>query len=139
MKQDLKVIDAGNHYNFAPLGWREITPKEFAETHLFFSYAPESVETRHICYEYDERGELRSIPAQNAQMFHFYNGTGYALVHEWQRGGWVVRYFKFGCEHDFAELSPAEAKAEGVEHWGKFCHVYKCRKCGFVEVQDSSG
>lgn len=48
------------------------------------------------------------------------------------------------CKHNeehtlFDELSPEECDEIGVKHYGAFWHVYRCRLCGKVEANDSSG
>lgn len=52
--------------------------------------------------------------------------------------GWVDETDR-DCIHDNAEISPDEARAEGVPHFGMYYHVVKCRNCGHVQAYDSSG
>ena len=47
-------------------------------------------------------------------------------------------YYRFGCNHEFVELSPKESAKYGIQHYGCCYHVYRCKKCGKIEVQDSS-
>ncbi len=43
------------------------------------------------------------------------------------------------CVHEFEEIGPEESRKRGVRHYGMFCHVYLCRKCGQIRSYDSSG
>lgn len=124
-------------YNDLPANFREITEGEFAHSH-FFSYDAEFQTTRH---------PWSSDPAQMAEIgkynfkstlkvWFYWDGTGLAMAQEYWDN--KIRYFAFGCEHDYKELSAAEARKEGVQHYGKCWHVNKCQKCGHVHSVDSS-
>jgi hypothetical protein len=52
---------------------------------------------------------------------------------------YYLRFYRVGCRHTYRELSMKEAVARGVPHWGTFCHVYECTKCGSLHTVDSSG
>ena len=127
-KDEYPIITKDIHPNDFPDGWREITPEEFS-TSDFFSYSPEYIEYRQM-YDNHKAGV-------HAKLFHFPDGTGIAMSNEyWEK---KVRFYKFGCEHSYNELSTKQASEEGVSHFGNCYHVYKCSKCNHVMSQDSSG
>lgn len=52
----------------------------------------------------------------------------------------IVIKMKSMCQHkNKRELSAKECSEQGIDHWGKFCHVYYCLDCGDIESVDSSG
>lgn len=54
--------------------------------------------------------------------------------------GWVIKGSKDEtCIHETEEISHKEAQKLGVQTWGMFCHVYRCKKCGQTAAYDSSG
>ena len=121
----------GLHPNLFPDGWREIEVEEFAQSD-FFAYSPTHVEYRQM---YD--AHPFTSPMVAAKLFHFPDGTGIAMSNEW----WdkKVRYFKFGCDHSYAELMPSQCNSRSIPHHGMCWHVYECATCGHVMSQDSSG
>lgn len=116
-------------FNTAPDGFTQITEKEYAQSH-FFRYAPEAIEHR----------QLLNVPGETTMldvwMYYYHDGTGIALAEDFWAG--TVRYFRFGCDHTYRELSPAAAKAKGVPHFGHCWHVNECSVCGHIESSDSS-
>lgn len=126
----MKITEAEyGGYNDAPPNFKEITEKEFAQSH-FFTYSPEATNTRQIT---DFEGETQMLPVT---LFFFFDGSGVGMSSNYKK----VRYFKFDlCEHDYEELSYIKAKELGLMHHGMCWHVLKCKKCGFVQSYDSSG
>jgi len=54
--------------------------------------------------------------------------------------GWVAKGTKDeSCVHEYRELSQDECVRRGIPHYGMFCHIYECRKCGKQIETDSSG
>lgn len=66
----------------------------------------------------------------SVKLYIFKNGDGLAMTR--------TNLYKFGCHHNYLELSPQEASQEGYFHSGMFCHISKCSYCGDVRVVDSS-
>jgi hypothetical protein len=94
-----------------PHGWTEITQEEFAQSD-FFRYSPYAT------------GWSRTLLG-DARMFFLPRDVGYALIGDyWEK---TVRIFKFGCQH--------ESTSKEV---GRCLTEYTCKKCGYVEVIDSS-
>lgn len=58
-----------------------------------------------------------------------------------QCNGWG--YVKPGvdaeCIHTWHELSQKTCRERRIAHYGMFCHVYECAKCGRLTETDSSG
>lgn len=53
--------------------------------------------------------------------------------------GWVEKGSKDAeCVHEYVEISPEQARAEGAGHFGHCWHVHKCTKCGALRSCDSS-
>lgn len=123
-------------FNEKPNGWRAITQEEFA-TSVFFSYMPTAIEFRQVKQD-EKRGNL------SCYMYYYWNGTGIALASECTytprapSSVTSVKYFAFGCKHEYAELSRDMAHAAGIYHAGRCYHVTKCTKCGHVWSYDSS-
>jgi len=129
-KDDCPEITGSIHPNDFPDGWREIDVGEFAQS-KFFTYSPTHVEYRQM---HDSKVPSFSMVA--ARLFHFHDGTGIAMSNEW----WdkKVRYFKFGCNHKYNELSRKESERRGIGHHGMCWHVYECSKCQHIMSTDSS-
>lgn len=116
-------------FNEFPPQWREISEKEFVNRG-FFHYMAQIIEYRQMLAK-EKKEKLLC-----ATLFHMpVPGEGFALAH--QAG--ELRFFAFGCDHQWKELTPLEAREEGVTHFGTFDHVYKCSKCGRTKAEDSSG
>lgn len=118
-------------FNDAPIGWREITLKQFAQS-KFFSYHPTFIEYRQIL-RIDGKPVEKMI---SAQLFWFHDDTGVALVSDYWAG--TISCFAFGCVHEYVELSAEQARSLGHVHCGSCYHVYKCEKCGHINAEDSS-
>lgn len=129
--------------NTAPVGWRKITEKEFAQS-KFFSYSPDHMEYRQltrtqdggpVAHQTTRYGDTHPVMVA-AHMFWFYDGTGVALGNDWWGG--TVQYYAFGCQHEYTELGAKECRERGITHWGRCWHVYECSKCGHIDAHDSS-
>lgn len=118
-----------DQYNTAPANFREITEQEFSQG-LFFHYAPERIEYR----------QLMNVPGEkyalSVWLYTFHDGTGHGFANDYWAG--KVRYFAFGCDHTYRELTPAAAEAKGVGHYGRCWHVTECTQCGHINSYDSS-
>ena len=51
--------------------------------------------------------------------------------------GWVEKE-NAECIHAWQEMSSGECKTQGILHYGKCWHQYKCSKCGTLTSTDSS-
>lgn len=129
----------GNQF---PKGWREISMEEFA-TSRFFSHHPKYIEHRQMCK--DDDGKFMGQPAVCCTLYHNEDGTGFSIVQQWEQVKPYskrithVKFFAFGCKHDFKELGSKEARAKGITHHGMCWHVNECQKCGTIMSYDSSG
>ncbi len=94
-----------------PHGWAEITPAEFAQSN-FFRYTPLAT------------GWSRTLEG-DANLFFMHDDNGFAIIGDYHEK--TVRFFKFGCKHDFAG-----------EEVGRCLTKYTCKTCGFVQTVDSS-
>jgi len=138
-KQTLAMTGEWPSTKETPPGWREITPEELAKT-PFTVYAP--------CF-FGSRYVLVSGRQELVTVLVFHDGTGIAFRRCWRydykpgepsKGPnyMLVRTYRFGCEHEYDELSQAECQKRGIEHHGSCYHVLLCSKCGHVNVYDSS-
>lgn len=125
---DIESID-GTDDNVEPIGFREITEKEFAQSQ-FFQYTPDYMESRQI---YDSK---LSDKAFTVEIFWFQDKTGLALSRDYWEG--KMRYFACGCDHNYKELSQKECQKAGIAHEGRCWHVLKCKKCKHIYSVDSS-
>lgn len=119
--------------NYLPEGWREITEKEFSCS-SFFYYSPLYIEAGNtFCYSPNGTPLSQSF---SATLFYLPNKTGVAIQTEYWKQ--KVRYYKFGCAHQYKELSSQECKNKNISHFGNCYHVYQCQICGDIKVEDSS-
>ena len=103
-----------------PFGFREITEKEFAQSH-FFVYGPDFRQWIQAPIDGNDK------PVVNVELYWFHTGNGWGLAHDYWAG--KVRYFAFGCEHEWVERKPHPMHM----------HTNDCSKCGAVWGYDSSG
>lgn len=121
------------HSNSLPPLFREISIEEFAKSD-FFTYGFKYIDHKQATRDYEDN----DLPAMLAvQLFYMGDGTGYGISSDFWGG--KITYYAFGCKHQYKEISAVEAKKLGIDHWGMFCHVYKCAECGAIHVTDSSG
>jgi hypothetical protein len=115
-------------WNEVPNGWREVSEKEFAQSPAFI-YPPVSSEHRQIHPE----GEPEYL---SVRLNFLHDGTGWALGHDYWKGR--VRFFQFGCVHEWREVPSQECRSRGIFHGGRCFHVSECLKCHHVQGVDSS-
>lgn len=119
------------NFNDAPYNWHEITEEEFAKS-MFGSYTPMYIDYKQII---DRDSPGRSMLP--VKLFLMHDGTGFGMNFDYWGG--KVRYFRFGCEHKYSELSAQECRERGISHFGKMYHVEECSKCGHIDAYDTSG
>jgi len=106
-------------YNHLYEGWREITECEFTRSG-FFNVPIVATQYKQVMLPSEQEKGSRSIRA-----FLFQDGAGVAMSQDYWQG--KIRYFAFGCQHEFKE-----------ETIGRCLHQHTCIKCGFVQIIDSS-
>ncbi len=124
--------------NAVPDQLRTITEKEFAQSN-FFTYSPDKVEYRQVHGCSDEITKQLGYDRQQMielRLYYMTDGGGFALHNNYWKG--TIHFLKFGCEHNYRELSQLEAVENNVSHYGMCYHVYKCQTCGHIMAQDSS-
>ena len=127
----------GTGYNDAPVGMREITQKDFAQS-MFFTYTPQAIETRQV---HSDKFFAR-VQGSNRKcilsltIFWMHDGTGVCMSNDFWRG--KIRYFFCGCDHDYQELSWQECQERGIRHEGRCWHVTECKTCKNISAHDSS-
>ena len=130
--------NTGNFNDFPP-GWQEISEQEFSRS-IYFSHDPEFIEFRQMCRKISD-----NQPAVSAHLFHYWDGTCIAIVPQRPKEKPYasqyshVKYFRFGCNHTYQEISVDQATEKGFKHFGLYWHVYECQKCNHTFGQDSSG
>lgn len=117
-------------YNDLPPGWRELTEEEFAKSQ-FGRYSPNYFGYKQIFTT--ENGQQKFLPIH---WLSYVDGTGLAIHTDYWKG--KVRYFFFGCDHDYKGLSQQECRERGIYHAGRCYHVAECQKCKFINAVDSS-
>ena len=125
--------DKFGSYNDTPPGWREITEKDFAQSQ-FFQYNPEKTEFRQI-YKAEVKSEAGG-PLLNARLYFFHDGTGVAMMNDYWAG--KLRYFAFGCKHEYRKVDGEEARKLGLHPSGPHDHAYCCDLCDHKMIVDSS-
>lgn len=131
------------NYNDAPPGFKEISESEFAMSD-FFQYYPTHIGMKQIIGLPNERHML------TVTLYYMPQGNGFGMAYvsekiDYKEGQRIVveparvRYFRFGCNHQFREYGPEEAKEKGLGYSSGNCmHNYICDKCGYTECVDSS-
>ncbi len=123
---------AHDYYNELPPNFREITEKEFAQSH-FFTYGFERFENRQCFRDADGKDLDRMI---EVDLFFMFDKTGYAMERDFWAG--TIKYYKFGCQHNYEQLSQDECHKRKIMHFGMCYHVYECSECGHIQAVDSS-
>lgn len=115
-----------------PAGFREISERAFAESR-FFTHQFIRTEYRQL---YFKDGRY----AYAVRLFYFADHTGVAMTDRSRQGYGKVRFFAFGCEHDYRELTEDEARDRHLPFYsGLCCHNLYCDKCGHYDQFDSTG
>jgi hypothetical protein len=119
-------------FNDVPEGFREISEKDFVQGD-FFRYPFERYEFRQIFKAglMDENGHSM----YNVKLFFLPDGTGVGMMDDHWAG--KIRYFAFGCDHQYRDVYGQEAKDLGLMTGGSL-RAYVCDLCGHKMVQDSS-
>lgn len=107
-------------YNDFPNNWREIDVTEFGKTMNYYKF---------IASEFRQMvSEDYTSPSVSATLFVYHDQTGIAI----DRNG---RTYAFGCDHEMEET-----KWDSEKFGTRFnCNTaYKCKKCGYTKVIDSS-
>lgn len=120
-------------FNDIPPGWRETTEDDFAKS--FRVWCLEGYDTRQFR---DSPYKTESgHPLIDAQLFFFNSQEHFGMMLDYWAG--KVRYFRFGCDHDYRGVSVQEARQRGILHHGGTYFVRECRKCGHIYGNCSSG
>lgn len=129
-------------YNDFPPNWRRITADEFAKSN-FFHYGPRYMGHRQMCRPAEHMTDGHML---EATLFFFDDHTGVAMEsYRPLRTDFTkpapeaeVRFYAFGCDHQYREMSMDECRTEGLMHHGHCWHVFLCEKCGQTKAHDSS-
>ena len=128
----MSIID-GN-YNVAPRGLREMNANEFAN-----SLPPWSVVSTEFRQMYTD-AEGNKLPRMISGTLHMFGDqTGFLVERYYTHGIYELKYYRFGCQHVYHELSSEESHAKGIRHLSACHHVYECSECGYILEVDSSG
>jgi hypothetical protein len=120
--------------NYGYGGWEPF--QNFWSVHYYFSHLYGVAVAERYCSwgTYKECGVLEN---RTPFMGEFITGIGHFIpanskVQEFgdRDYGFAIRFFKLGCEHQWRELSKEEANSKGHSHYGMFCHINECEKCG---------
>lgn len=131
-----------NHSNSEPVGMKELTEAEFAQSE-FFTFTPVAVEHRQIIPKRPKHTKGVQTNNQVYSLLIFWMNTepgqadGFAMRNDYYEGR--MRYYRVGCDHDYQELSVAEARKKGHMHFGNCYHVTECAHCKRIFAYDSSG
>lgn len=124
-KVSVDDVDSKNQdYNAAPEGLVEITEDEFVKSD-FFVYTPTKIEHRQVLTN-NKFLELHMFYVDRAS-----DKNGFAFSTDYWKG--KIRYFRFGCKHEWREYTPTDKPQF------KCYHYTKCTKCGAEWEYDSSG
>lgn len=126
----------GTGFNDFPLGWREVSVSEYAQWGQ--TYSPTHYESRQMMYEVlpDLKTRHKTKELVSATLEWHKDGTGWAIVTDYWKE--TIKFYRFGCDHDYKELSVDDADKRGIYHARRCYHVVECKKCGHVMSYDSS-
>ena len=115
-------------HNAFPDGWREITEAEFVRS-AYFSQVPEKRDYRQMLDSGTRDPAKLDLSGRElymcATLYSYADKTGIALASEHERGR--VRFFAFGCPHEFHGLTVAEERKLGVSY-----QSLQCGTCGLI-------
>lgn len=122
-------------FNTAPVGWREIHLQEYAQK--AHSYSPQFIDFRQMLRLQDGTELKRMI---QGTLWFYSDGTGLMVEFEYTklvngRYGFEPRYYAFGCAHIWGAALTPEEQARLIDQHD---HGYKCQKCGYFEMVNSS-
>ncbi len=126
-------VEKWGDYNDAPPGWRAVDEAEIARS-ILGAHTPTMTEFRQI-EQRDEQGNRTGMTA--ATLLYFHDGSGVAYETRWQERR--IQWYRFGCAHEYRELSRAECAEKQIIHHGYCYHVYQCQKCQHITAHDTSG
>lgn len=132
MNTAVKFAEKFGGYNDIPPNLVELSEAEYVRNN-YFSYEPVFVEFRQFVFE-NLSGKKYY---HNFRLYYMDEHSGYAVTADYDAG--KVRYFRFGCNHEYAELTAQQSADLGIRHFGNCYHVYKCTKCDKIRQVDSSG
>lgn len=116
--------------NKVPKGFREITQEEFAKSSFFRDKLRYTAQKQITDWTDPKTGKT---PRVHVRLFYMWNDIGYGI----QTCNGSVRYYAFGCDHSYSELTYETCREEGIPHYGRCWHVQRCTKCGHVSSYDS--
>lgn len=124
-------IKENGDYNDFPPHWTEINEGAFCISEHFLN-RPAMIEFRQMRDKTDPRKPIISAH------LHWQEGLshGYAIVPYRAEG--KVRFFRFGCPHQWAVTPYEILKSDGVADILPGLHYYRCKRCSLVWSQDSS-
>jgi hypothetical protein len=98
----------------------------------FFTYMPDRMGSTQLALQ---------LPGHDPATIHgvtlfFMRGHGYAVVADYQHQR--LFWYRFGCDHQWRELAPAECRTRELTHHGHCYHVYECARCHGIKAHDSS-
>ncbi len=123
---------ADDNGNSLPFGWAEITDRELVKSTPWGTYEPTHQEFRQARLVGNNGRECFT----GMFLYFFHDDTGVAMVTDYWNAP-HVRWFRFGCKHQYREMTPAECSAQSITLF-RCIHAYVCEKCGHVNVVDSS-
>jgi len=119
-------------YNDKPPNWTSLTEEEFSRCD-FFTYTFTSTEFRQFK---DPENNNGYNGFQSVRLYFMPAGHGYGIYSDWQNER--VRFFRFGCKHQYRGLDQAECRARNIPHYGRCYSVAECVLCGHIYATDSS-
>lgn len=130
-----------DEYNSAPVGFRQVTEKEFVQNSAYFTYSASKVQFRQMYVRSIEDPTTDPDSRKNGALIqghlHFYHdGTSCMLERDYWAG--KIRYWLFGCDHKYQDINWNECQKRGIYHAGRCYSVSECEKCGHINAVDSS-
>ena len=120
IEERMKREEKFGKFNDFPPNMTEISAADFGQkmTHYTFDHS-----------EYRQMwDDVYTAPAISAMLFFFWDDTGVLIT----RDG---KMYSFGCDHSM-EAMAWDRETMGPQY--NCTNAYKCSKCGFVQVLDSS-
>lgn len=115
-------------YNDPPKGCHQITEAEFSQISQFASHSP-------VCVVYKQFIPPGESIYHGMSCYMFRDGTGYGMYFDYW--GKKIKYYYFGCDHQYVELSPEQMRVKGIPAMGSCAHAFECDFCGYINAYHS--
>lgn len=130
MIYDIKALKASENNDW-PDNMVEMDDAEICQSKLFYN-VPKKIEYK----KFNITNDNNNTDNVTLILFHLDKTSGIAL----ELPFWTAKskWYRFGCCHEYVELSQEECQSRGIDHFGMCYHVKECKNCKQIYSCDSS-